>query len=323
MTTGEKIAKLRKEYNYTQESLGDELGVTRQAVSKWESDNTFPETEKLILLSKLFNCSIDYLLSNNTTETECEINTKVNNKTTIQKIFPTLWSSLFFYVTLLLYILPFATIDNNFIRFIEVEKNTLNIYDCIFSDRYDAGNVLILFGFICQLIMLVLGIILVKYKKEVLFKFRYFFAIIELVIWIVVFALELYSFQIGMALMILLSLSNLLGLSFIKFNKFPLMKEETEKAYKPILPIVIASLLFILFVFSCFVSAVDLGPYVDLGTKIISIIELIYSSVAPPILIILSIIGITFEICVFILAIFICIKKKKIFYVLYQRVLKN
>ena len=60
MSTGEKIAKLRKEHNYTQESLGEVIGVTRQAVSKWESDITFPETEKLILLSQLFNCSIDY-----------------------------------------------------------------------------------------------------------------------------------------------------------------------------------------------------------------------------------------------------------------------
>lgn len=38
MTTGEKIAKLRKENNLTQEEFGDLLGVTRQSVSKWESD---------------------------------------------------------------------------------------------------------------------------------------------------------------------------------------------------------------------------------------------------------------------------------------------
>ena len=49
MTTGEKIAKIRKEHNLTQEELGDLLGVTRQSVSKWESDMSFPETEKLIM----------------------------------------------------------------------------------------------------------------------------------------------------------------------------------------------------------------------------------------------------------------------------------
>ncbi|MBQ4107828.1 MAG: helix-turn-helix transcriptional regulator, partial [Clostridia bacterium] len=62
MTFGEKLAKLRKENNYTQEQLADKLDVSRQSVSKWESDVAYPETDKLIKLSKLFHCSIDYLL---------------------------------------------------------------------------------------------------------------------------------------------------------------------------------------------------------------------------------------------------------------------
>ena len=68
MTFGEKLAKLRKENNYTQEQLADKLDVSRQSVSKWESDVAYPETDKLIKLSKLFHCSIDYLLDNQTTE---------------------------------------------------------------------------------------------------------------------------------------------------------------------------------------------------------------------------------------------------------------
>ena len=62
MTLGDKLSKLRKEYNYTQEQLADVLGVSRQAISKWESDITYPETDKLIKISDLFNCSLDYLL---------------------------------------------------------------------------------------------------------------------------------------------------------------------------------------------------------------------------------------------------------------------
>ncbi len=62
MTLGEKLAKLRKENNYTQEQLADILRVSRQAISKWESNITYPETEKLIRISELFNCSLDYLL---------------------------------------------------------------------------------------------------------------------------------------------------------------------------------------------------------------------------------------------------------------------
>ena len=68
MTLGEKISKLRKEYNYTQEQLAELLGVTRQSVSKWESDVAYPETEKLIELGKLFSCSMDYLLKDEVTE---------------------------------------------------------------------------------------------------------------------------------------------------------------------------------------------------------------------------------------------------------------
>ena len=68
MTLGEKIAKQRKELNYTQEQLADILGVSRQSISKWESDIAYPETEKLIELGKLFECSMDYLLKDEVTE---------------------------------------------------------------------------------------------------------------------------------------------------------------------------------------------------------------------------------------------------------------
>lgn len=68
MTLGEKITKQRKELNYTQEQLADILGVSRQSISKWESDITYPETDKLIELGKLFDCSMDYLLKEETTE---------------------------------------------------------------------------------------------------------------------------------------------------------------------------------------------------------------------------------------------------------------
>ena len=68
MTLGEKIAKQRKELNFTQEQLADILGVSRQSISKWESDIAYPETEKLIELGKLFDCSMDYLLKDDITE---------------------------------------------------------------------------------------------------------------------------------------------------------------------------------------------------------------------------------------------------------------
>ena len=68
MTLGEKIAKQRKEINFTQEQLADILGVSRQSISKWESDIAYPETDKLIELGKLFDCSMDYLLKEDVIE---------------------------------------------------------------------------------------------------------------------------------------------------------------------------------------------------------------------------------------------------------------
>jgi len=62
MTLGEKIAKQRKDLHYTQEQFADLLGVSRQAVSKWEADTAYPETDKLVRMGKLFGCSMDYLL---------------------------------------------------------------------------------------------------------------------------------------------------------------------------------------------------------------------------------------------------------------------
>lgn len=62
MTFGDKLAKLRREQNYTQEQLADILGVSRQSVSKWESDLAYPETDKLVKICEMFNCSSDYLL---------------------------------------------------------------------------------------------------------------------------------------------------------------------------------------------------------------------------------------------------------------------
>ncbi len=62
MKTGEKIAKLRKENNITQEQLADLLNVSRQSISKYESNLSLPEVDKLITISEIFNCSLDYLL---------------------------------------------------------------------------------------------------------------------------------------------------------------------------------------------------------------------------------------------------------------------
>lgn len=63
MSFGENLKLARKQRNITQEELAEQLGVSRQAISKWESDTGYPETEKLLLLSKSLNISLDYLMN--------------------------------------------------------------------------------------------------------------------------------------------------------------------------------------------------------------------------------------------------------------------
>lgn len=62
MTFGEKLKLLRKQKRLSQEQLASQLTVSRQAISKWELDNSFPNTKNIIQLSKLFDVSTDYLL---------------------------------------------------------------------------------------------------------------------------------------------------------------------------------------------------------------------------------------------------------------------
>ena len=57
MTLGDKSSKLRKENNDTQEQIAAALGVSRQSVSKWESNLAYPETDKLIRMSEKIQCS--------------------------------------------------------------------------------------------------------------------------------------------------------------------------------------------------------------------------------------------------------------------------
>ena len=63
MSFGENLKSVRKQRGITQEELAETLCVSRQAISKWESNNGYPETEKLLLLSKTLNISLDYLMN--------------------------------------------------------------------------------------------------------------------------------------------------------------------------------------------------------------------------------------------------------------------
>lgn len=62
MEFSEKLFTLRKANDLTQEQLAEQLEVSRQSISKWESGQTIPELEKIVALSAIFNVTTDYLL---------------------------------------------------------------------------------------------------------------------------------------------------------------------------------------------------------------------------------------------------------------------
>lgn len=73
MRFAEKLKKARKEYGISQEVLADRLGVSRQAVTKWETDKGLPDIENMLIISNLFGISLDELL---TDEKESHIRTR-------------------------------------------------------------------------------------------------------------------------------------------------------------------------------------------------------------------------------------------------------
>ncbi len=69
MTIGEKIALRRRTAGLSQEALAAQLGVSRQAVSRWETDESLPDTEKIAQLCRIFGVSADDLLLDKPPET--------------------------------------------------------------------------------------------------------------------------------------------------------------------------------------------------------------------------------------------------------------
>ena len=68
LTMGQRIAAQRKLHGLSQEALAEQMAVSRQAISKWESDASIPEVDKLIALGRIFGVSVGWLLG---TESEC------------------------------------------------------------------------------------------------------------------------------------------------------------------------------------------------------------------------------------------------------------
>jgi len=81
--TANRLMELRKKKGYTQEELADALGISRQAVSKWERAEASPDTDNLIELAKLYNVSLDDLLLSEEDIDDLDEKENKNNKDTV------------------------------------------------------------------------------------------------------------------------------------------------------------------------------------------------------------------------------------------------
>ena len=79
LSLSEKILKLRKMNGMSQDDLAEKVGVSRQSISKWESDQATPELEKILLLAGVFSVTTDFLLQPNEID-ELTIKTTVLEK---------------------------------------------------------------------------------------------------------------------------------------------------------------------------------------------------------------------------------------------------
>ena len=85
MVLGDKIIRLRRQNGWSQEELAEQLGISRQSVSKWESGTSVPDLDKIIKLSGSFRVSTDYLLKEESEEAERSIPPYTEPDTAIQK----------------------------------------------------------------------------------------------------------------------------------------------------------------------------------------------------------------------------------------------
>ena len=120
MTIGEKIQNLRKQRGMSQEQLAEALGVSRQAVSKWEAGQSVPDIDKIISICDYFGVTTDYILRNaETTQSQHEVAQNAYNmseKELDENIKKKQRSALLLAIAIVLYILcvvPVIIIEND------------------------------------------------------------------------------------------------------------------------------------------------------------------------------------------------------------------
>ena len=86
MNMGERITELRKSKGLSQEELAEQLGVSRQSVSKWETGVSTPDTDKALAMSRIFGVTADFLLTGESNNSALSSGDVVYNKNTVLSI---------------------------------------------------------------------------------------------------------------------------------------------------------------------------------------------------------------------------------------------
>lgn len=103
MTFGSKLVKLREEKGLSQEQMAELLDVSRQSISKWESDKSFPEIKRILFISEYFEVSLDYLFKD--TEDACEEKEKVYRADALHDVVLSFISNLTYKQRIIVYML--------------------------------------------------------------------------------------------------------------------------------------------------------------------------------------------------------------------------
>ena len=170
MTLSEKIIYCRKKAMLTQETLAEKLGVSRQAVSKWETGDAIPDTSNLSALAKVLGTTVDWLLSHEEAKTSSSKSENLLSfiKTTIQKYgwlssIPLILCGIFFSLQGIL-LRYFVISDYKNLPDIMWET----IKDSVLKDSplYLFGNILLGIGIGIAIAGIILGIILKRLSKK-------------------------------------------------------------------------------------------------------------------------------------------------------------
>ena len=110
MKLADKLFELRKEKGWSQEKLAEQINVSRQSISKWESGQALPELEKIVELSKIFRVTTDYLLLEDSDKPEIKSILSEDEKDRYYKEVKSygFWQVLYIFVSVLAIFLFFA-----------------------------------------------------------------------------------------------------------------------------------------------------------------------------------------------------------------------